>query len=169
MSIPDLHWSDKYCFLHALKNSHMRYSCVVNNVYWLKIWICSRTENLTKVPIRSLQFNITMNTLEILKYLSEFPSHTSGVFPADQIPREWTKPTAFVRKTDDYTKPTHHFDSYGLIPIIPDHMNRLRKNCKLFRRNNTQLQINCRLIVRYLQNSCFHVSLTLGSVNRNVM
>lgn len=95
-----------------------------------------------------------MNSLEILKNLSVIDTHTVGVFPADQIPRVWTKPTAFVLNTDDHTKPGMHwvavhvdklgnamyFDSYGIPPFIPEHFNRLRKNCKHFRWNAVQLQ-----------------------------
>ena len=95
-----------------------------------------------------------MNSLEILKTLSRIPSHTVGVFPADQMPRGWTKPTAFVVNTDGHTKPGMHwigiyvdtegnalyFDSYGLPPYVPDHIHRLRKNCKTFRWNTTLLQ-----------------------------
>ena len=33
-----------------------------------------------------------------------------------------------------------YFDNFGLPPIIPDHINRLRKNCKTFRWNAIQLQ-----------------------------
>lgn len=66
----------------------------------------------------------------------------------------WTKPTAFVFNTDDHTKSGMHwvavyvnesnngwyFDSYGLPPFVPDHINRLRRNCKHFRWNSIQLQ-----------------------------
>ena len=95
-----------------------------------------------------------MNSLEILKNLSQIHAHTVGVFPADQIPRVWTKPTAFVFNTDDHTRPGMHwvavyvnssnigyyFDSYGMPPFVPEHINRLRKNCKHFRWNVKQLQ-----------------------------
>ena len=70
------------------------------------------------------------------------------------MPRGWTKPTAFVVNTDGHTKPGMHwigiyvdtegnalyFDSYGLPPYVPDHIHRLRKNCKTFRWNTTLLQ-----------------------------
>ena len=32
------------------------------------------------------------------------------------------------------------FDSFGLPPIIPDHINRWRKNCKIFRWNAIELR-----------------------------
>ena len=91
-------------------------------------------------------------SLKILKILSSI--QTRAVFPADQIPRLWTKPTTFIVNTDDHTKPGMlwvafyvnkfsnglYFDSLGLPPVIPDHINRLRKNCKTFRWNAIQLQ-----------------------------
>lgn len=59
-----------------------------------------------------------------------------------------------VINTDPHTKPGMHwiaiyvdssghglfFDSYGNPPFVPDHINRLRKNCKTFRWNSLQLQ-----------------------------
>ena len=96
-----------------------------------------------------------MNTLEILEYLSDIPNHTVGVFAADEIPKKWGKPAAFVFNTDDHTKPGHHwvsvyvdkknnkgwfFDSYGLPPIVPNHSKCLRKNCKHFEWNTKRLQ-----------------------------
>ena len=95
-----------------------------------------------------------MNSLEVLSCLAIIPQHSVGVFPADQIPRVWTKPTAYVFNTDNHFKPGSHwvaayadtlengwyFDSFGLAPIIPDHINRLRKNCKRLRWNTTHLQ-----------------------------
>lgn len=33
-----------------------------------------------------------------------------------------------------------YFDSYGLPPYVPDHIRRLRSNCKTFRWNSTLLQ-----------------------------
>lgn len=95
-----------------------------------------------------------MNSLEILKSLAAIRFHTVGVFPADQIPRVWTKPTAFVFNIDGHKKPGSHwvcvyvnksdigwyFDSFGLPPIKPEFINRLRKNCKRFHWNTVQLQ-----------------------------
>ena len=95
-----------------------------------------------------------MNSLEILKKLVTIRDHKEGVFPAGQIPRVWTKSTAFVINTNDHTKPGTHwicvyvdkkgvgcyFDSYGLPPIRPEYINRLRKNCKRYSWNTVQLQ-----------------------------
>lgn len=64
------------------------------------------------------------------------------------------KPTAFIFNTDKASRSGSHwvaihvdssglgvyFDSFGLPPYIPDHINRLRKNCKQFRWNVKQLQ-----------------------------
>lgn len=95
-----------------------------------------------------------MNSLEILRNLATIRSHTVGVFPADRIPRVWMKPTVFVFNTDNHNKPGLHwvcayvdktgvgwyFDSYGLPPIRPEFITRLRKNCKHFRWNTMCLQ-----------------------------
>lgn len=95
-----------------------------------------------------------MDSLQILKILSRIHSHTVGVFPADQIPRVWPKPIAIIVNTDDHTKPGMHwvavhvnksgnalyFDSFGMPPFVPAHINRLRKNCKQFRWNTIRLQ-----------------------------
>lgn len=76
------------------------------------------------------------------------------MYPADRIPKVWTKPTAIVVNTDGCKLPGSHwiamyvdrngrgwfFDSYGLPPIVPQHLTRLRKNCKLFRYSTSQLQ-----------------------------
>lgn len=95
-----------------------------------------------------------MNSLEILKFLSEIPSHTVGVFPADKIPRLWCKPVAFVFNTQENSLPGQHwvavyvsknghglfFDSYGLPPYIKNHIRRMRKNCDRFKWNTRPLQ-----------------------------
>lgn len=95
-----------------------------------------------------------MNSLEIWHYLSQIPAHTVGVYPSDTIPESWQKPTAFVFNTDSSKRPGGHwtavyvdqnsnecyFDSYGLAPFIPNHVNRLRKNCKTLKFNDRQLQ-----------------------------
>ena len=95
-----------------------------------------------------------MNSLEILKFLSAIPSHTVGVFPADKIPRLWTKPVAFIFNTQDNSLPGQHwvavyvsknghglfFDSYGLPPYINNNIRRLRKNCERLTWNTRSLQ-----------------------------
>ena len=113
-----------------------------------------------------------MNSLEILRFLSSIPSHTVGVFPADKIPRVWTKPVAFVFNTQDNSLPGQHwvavyvdrngqgifFDSYGLPPYVINHIRRMRKNCKQFVWNTTALQSEssnvcgqfCIMFLRYM-------------------
>ena len=96
-----------------------------------------------------------MNNLEILRALNKLNlSGTVGVFPADLIPKVWTKPAAIVANTDDHTKPGTHwvafyvgddgkgifFDSYGLAPTIAGHVERLRANCRYYVWNDKQLQ-----------------------------
>lgn len=95
-----------------------------------------------------------MDSLEIYHILTNLPNHTIGVYPSDMIPETWEKPVAFVFNTDSSRKPGahwvaayvdeksrgHYFDSYGLKPQIPDHIARLRKNCKTLRYNDLQLQ-----------------------------
>jgi len=86
--------------------------------------------------------------------LCKMSNHTVGVFPADKIPRVWTKPTAFVFNTQKNSLPGEHwvavyvdknghgiyFDSYGLPPYVHYHVKRLEKNCKKFNWNTTMLQ-----------------------------
>lgn len=95
-----------------------------------------------------------MNSLQILHCLRGIENHTTGVYPADRIPKVLTKPIAIVVNTDGHKLPGAHwvamyvdrsghgwfFDSYGLPPIVPDHLIRLRRNCRLFEYNATQLQ-----------------------------
>lgn len=64
------------------------------------------------------------------------------------------KPTAMVINTDNHKKSGAHwlaiyvdksnngfyFDSFGFAPFIPEHIQRLRKNCKRYRWNEKQLQ-----------------------------
>lgn len=95
-----------------------------------------------------------MNTVEIYESLQYLPLSTTGVYPADQIPRVWSLPAGLVVNTDNHTGPGEHwvamyvddkgrglyFDSYGLPPIIPQHLARLRRNCKFYRYSLKQLQ-----------------------------
>ena len=95
-----------------------------------------------------------MNSLEIHRALMLLPDHTTGVYPSDMIPETWEKPAALVFNTDNSKKPGSHwvatyvdekscgfyFDSYGIKPCVPDHVLRLRKNCKKLRHNDRQLQ-----------------------------
>ena len=140
--------SNVYCMHHALKSLGNKYWYALNNANRLKGYLSLRYGYVNKNLID------LHNGIQILKILSPIQTHTVGVFPADQIPRLWTKPTAFIINTDDHTKPGMHWvafyvdkfsnglytDSFGLPPIISDHINRLRKNSKTFRWNAIQLQ-----------------------------
>lgn len=82
------------------------------------------------------------------------PTATCGVYPADGIPLRWSRPAALIANTDDHTQPGSHwvafysdecgngvyFDSYGVAPFVPHHVQRLRKNCPRYRYNTRQLQ-----------------------------
>ena len=95
-----------------------------------------------------------MNSLEILQIIANLPCRSMGVSPSDEIPKRWTRPSAMVFNTDGSKKPGSHwvaiyvddqfrgwyFDSYGIKPYIPEHINRIRKNCKSLRWNVQQLQ-----------------------------
>ena len=95
-----------------------------------------------------------MNTREIFVSLRYLPLATTGVYAADEIPRTWARPAGLIVNTDDHNKPGEHwvamyvdrdgrgsyFDSYGLPPIIPQHVAGLRRNCKFYRHNLKQLQ-----------------------------
>lgn len=95
-----------------------------------------------------------MNTEQLLQALRGIKSRTVGVYPADRIPEVWAKPAAIVANTDGHKQPGTHwvamyvsrdgrgwyFDSYGIPPIIPQHLRRLRQNCKFFHYNAIQLQ-----------------------------
>ena len=104
------------------------------------------------------QFNAdrsySMNTREIFVSLRYLLLATTGVYAADDIPRAWARPAGLIVNTDDHNKPAEHwvamyvdrdgrgshFDSYGLPPIIPQHVARLRRNCRFYRHNLKQLQ-----------------------------
>lgn len=95
-----------------------------------------------------------MNSLEIFYHLSQLPNHTIRVYPSDMIPKTWEKPAALVFNTDNSKKPGTHwvavyvdknsqawyFDSYGIPPLIPEHVRSLRNNCKTIRHNDQQMQ-----------------------------
>ena len=94
-----------------------------------------------------------MNTLQIKNALNSISNLNTGVFPADKIPKIWTKPTGYVINTDNHDKPGKHwlgvfvnahgraifFDSYGRPPIRPV-LQRLQKNCIYFTYNRKQIQ-----------------------------
>ena len=52
-----------------------------------------------------------------------------------------------------------YFDSFGISPVIPDHINRLRKKCNSFRRNTVQLlsgtsDVCGQYCIMFLSNMC---------------
>lgn len=97
-----------------------------------------------------------MNSVEILQALRHLNVRYAGVYPADRLPRLWTRSTAIVANTDNHDRPGQHwvafhidqqgagtyFDSYGLPPLDPRFLLRLRRNSTTYRWNTTQLQGN---------------------------
>lgn len=95
-----------------------------------------------------------MNSLEILRALHHLNVGHAGVYPADRIPRVWTKSTAIVANTDNHDRPGQHwvafyldkhgegtyFDSYGLPPLDSRFNLRLRRNSTTHKWNIMRLQ-----------------------------
>ena len=96
-----------------------------------------------------------MNSSQIIKLLCNLPDrYTIGVFPSNRIPKLWRKPAAFVFNTHSDALPGQHwiaihvtpegrgtyFDSYGLPPVIKDHVKAIDQNCKNLAWNSTVLQ-----------------------------
>lgn len=78
-----------------------------------------------------------------------------GVFASDTLPHSCARlPAMFIVNTDPRSKPGSHwqaiyidcerrgefFDSYGLPPYVPHHVAFLKKTCKSFKYNHTDLQ-----------------------------
>ena len=125
-----------------------------------------------------------MNSLEKLSCLATIPQHSVSVFTADWIPRVWTKPTACVCNTDNHFKPGNHwvaayadtlengwyFDSFGVWPIIPDHISRLRKSFKRLRWNTTHLQsLSSDVCGQYCMIFLYYMSKGLGISKDSVL
>ena len=49
-SFENLPWSDQHCLYHALKPSHLRFSCALNNAQRLRHYLLQNTENLSRSP-----------------------------------------------------------------------------------------------------------------------
>ncbi|XP_036150790.1 uncharacterized protein LOC118648558, partial [Monomorium pharaonis] len=95
-----------------------------------------------------------MNSLEILRALRQLNAKYVGVYPADRLPRVWTRSTAIVANTDNHNQPGEHwvafyvdergtgtyFDSYGLPPLDSRFLLRLRRNSAKYRWNTVPLQ-----------------------------
>lgn len=95
-----------------------------------------------------------MNSIEILQALHHLSARYAGVFPADRLPRVWTRSTALIANTDEHDRPGQHwvafyideqgkgtyFDSYGLPPLDPRFLQRLRRNSTSHQWNTVPLQ-----------------------------
>lgn len=95
-----------------------------------------------------------MNSCEILQALRHLDARHVGVYPADRVPRVWTRSTAIVANTDEHNRPGEHwvaffldehgtgtyFDSYGIPPLDSGFLLRLRRNSTIHRWNTQQLQ-----------------------------
>lgn len=95
-----------------------------------------------------------MNTLDIQRALQQLDVRYAGVYPADRLPKVWTRSTAIVANTDNHDRPGQHwvafyidqdgsgtyFDSYGIPPSDPRFFLRLRRNSVIYRWNTVRLQ-----------------------------
>ena len=90
-----------------------------------------------------------MNSLQLQQAQRHIPAQSLGIFPANKIPIVLTRSCALVTNVDESHKPGSHcvaiyidknghgvfFDSYGLPPSVPHHINRLRRNCVVYEWN----------------------------------
>ena len=95
-----------------------------------------------------------MKTIQIRGALQQLKVQSPGVLPADKIPRVLTKPTSCVFNTDIHTQPGSHwvalfidkrgrgifFNSYGMPPLVPQHLKSIQRNTISYRWNEQQLQ-----------------------------
>jgi hypothetical protein len=86
----------------------------------------------------------TRDIASILKSNEKCKRIFHGVYAADTLPKTFSKPAAFIVNTDKQDSPGQHwvamyidnignceyFDSYGIPPYIPDHINFIRKHGK---------------------------------------
>ena len=78
-----------------------------------------------------------------------------GVFPSDMLPRSVTQTGTVIINTDPHTEKGSHwlavhffpksssayyFDSYGILPLVPDIEAFIRRNCTVWDYNKRQLQ-----------------------------
>ena len=94
-----------------------------------------------------------MNSLEVLSALHHLSVRHAEVYPADRLLRVWTRSTVIVANTDDHDRLGQHwvafyidehktgtyFDTYGLPPLDPRFLLRLRRNFTTYRWNTTTL------------------------------
>lgn len=105
-----------------------------------------------------------MDTLQKQDALRRLRIPSPGVYPADRIPRRWSRPMNIIANTEDHTQAGAHwiamhvdqygrgvfFDSYGMPPVIPHHRQRIRKNSLFYTYNNKQLQcLNSKVCGQY--------------------
>lgn len=99
-----------------------------------------------------------MNGNELESALGQDPHAAAmfhGVYACDTLPLTVAKlPALFIVNTDSISKPGSHwqaiyidcerrgefFDSYGLPPYVPQHVSFLKKTCKSYKYNHTDLQ-----------------------------
>ena len=94
-----------------------------------------------------------MNTNEITRAISGLSANSIGVYAADHIPSRLSHPAAVMANLDTADKPGSHwvafyidgnargtfFDSYGLPPTSRHHVERIRRNCTLFKWNKKKM------------------------------
>jgi hypothetical protein len=100
-----------------------------------------------------------MNTLQLQAFLKYFNTkakhrHSVGVYSAENLPKRFSKPAAFIANTDESHLPGTHwvafylpkiglpeyFDSYAQYPISLHHKNFMLKNSKRWKKNEIVLQ-----------------------------
>lgn len=117
-----------------------------------------------------------MNTLEIQDFLQYLPVNCYGIYPADQIPKVWTRPAALIVNTENHWQRGSHwiamyvdghgngyyFDSFGRPPLIPEYVDSLHKNCRHYKWNSRRLQSEdsdvcgqfCMMFCRVISSGC---------------
>lgn len=119
-----------------------------------------------------------MNTLEIIKALRDLRAGSKEKYAADRIPTALSLPAAIIINTDTAAKKGEHwislyidenafgsyFDSYGLPPTSPYHLDRIKRNCRRYQFNKKQLQsfdskVCGEYCIMFLHHMCAGVSL----------
>ena len=99
------------------------------------------------------RINNKMNTIQIQGALQQLKVQSPGVFPADKIPRVLTRPTSCVFNTDIHIQPGSHwvalfidkrergifFDSYGMLPLVPQHLKSIQSKYYLIQMEYTAI------------------------------
>nr|XP_012234630.1 PREDICTED: uncharacterized protein LOC105679277 [Linepithema humile] len=63
-----------------------------------------------------------MNSLEILHALHRLNVRYAAVYPADRLPRVWTRSTAIVANTDEHNRPERHWVPFTSTSMVPAHI-----------------------------------------------